>query len=58
MGPNTVIALDIALAALEITSRVQQMLLLAQSENRDLTRDEIQDLKTTSDEWEQKILAH
>jgi len=53
---NTTVALDILLTALQISSRIQAMLTRAQTENRDVTDDELKFLKSRNDELEQKIL--
>lgn len=53
---NTLLALELLNAALAISTKVQDMLQKAASENRDVTDDELIDLKTFNDQLENKIL--
>lgn len=53
---NTVVALDILMASLQIGAKVQEMLLRAQTEGRDITDDELKVLKIGNDQLEQRIL--
>lgn len=53
---NTVIALDILNASLQVAARVNEMLTKAQMENRDITDNEILVLKAGNDSLEQQIL--
>jgi hypothetical protein len=53
---NTIIALDILMASLQVSAKIQEMLLKAQTENRDITEDELQFLKERNDSLEREIL--
>ena len=53
---NTAIALDMMIAAIKITAKIQETIAKAQSEKRDVSEAELSLLKTRNDELEQKIL--
>lgn len=54
---NTLVALDILSASLTISAKIQEMLLRAQTEGRDISDQELQMLKTANDMLEQEILG-
>jgi len=53
---NTAIALDILMATIKITTKIQEIIAKAQQEGRDVTNEELAFLKYKNDELEQKIL--
>lgn len=53
---NTILALDILNASLNVASQIQAMLQRAHVENRDISNEEIASLKTGNDMLEKQIL--
>ena len=55
---NTIVALDILNASLQVAAKINEMLTKAQTENRDITDQELQVLKAGNDSLEQNILKN
>jgi hypothetical protein len=54
---NTLIAIDLLIAAMNTSMRLSQMLQTAQAENRDITDEEITALRAENDALENQILG-